>query len=252
MWNPDAYLRFEQERTRPSRDLCARIPAAAPATVLDTGCGPGNSTQVLRERWPGARITGLDKAPEMIEAARKRHPGGHWVVGDLATFEGGPFDVIFSNAVLQWLPDHHRLLPRLMDRVAAGGFLAVQMPTGKDSPARLAMEKAAAHPRFGGRLPSEESTLTFKDPRFYYETLAPLASGVDLWETTYHHVLPGPEAVVQWFETTGMRPYLERLDPGDQAFFKDRVLEGVREAFPLCADGSLLLPFRRLFFVVQK
>jgi len=160
--------------------------------------------------------------------------------------------VVFSNAVLQWLPDHHLLLPRLMGLVAEGGHLAVQMPTGKDSPARLAMEKAAAHPRFAGRLPGAEPTLTFKDPGFYYDLLAPLATQVDLWETTYHHVLPGHEAVVKWFETTGMRPYLERLEPGDQAFFKERVLEGVREAFPLSRDGNLLLPFLRLFFVAQK
>jgi len=252
MWNPAGYLRFEQERTRPSRDLCARIPAAAPASVLDTGCGPGNSTQVLRERWPGARVTGMDNSPEMIAAARRNHPEGDWVLADLADFGGGPYDVVFSNAVLQWLPDHHLLLPRLMDLVAEGGHLAVQMPTGKDSPARLAMEKAAAHPRFAGRLPGAEPTLTFKDPGFYYDLLAPLARQVDLWETTYHHVLPGHEAVVRWFETTGMRPYLERLEPGDQAFFKELVLEGVREAFPLSRDGNLLMPFLRLFFVAGK
>lgn len=253
MWNPAQYLRFEDERTRPSRDLCARILHPAPATVLDAGCGPGNSSEVLRERWPGARITGLDNSPEMIEEARKRRPEGAWITADLAAFEADPFDVLFSNAVLQWLPDHRALLPRLMALVAPGGSLAVQMPASAQSPARKAMERAASHPRFRGLLTGADRHLTFRDAGFYYEILAPLSAGVDLWETTYHHVLPGHEAVVQWFESTGMRPYLERLtDPGDRTFFKEEVLEGCREAFPLAGDGNLLLPFPRLFFVARK
>jgi len=253
MWNPDQYLRFEDERTRPSVDLCQRIPAQAPARILDAGCGPGNSTRILRERWPGAELTGLDNSPEMIAKARSLHPEGTWVVAELAGYEAGPFDLVFANAVIQWLPDHPKLLRTLMALVAPGGHLAVQVPDNPESPVRAAMVQASRHPRFKGALEGAGETLTFHDPRFYYEHLAPLATSVDLWQTTYHHLFPGHEAILEWWQSTGMRPYLERLaDPLDQAFFKELVLESCREAFPSCVDGRLLMPFQRLFFVARK
>jgi trans-aconitate 2-methyltransferase len=189
----------------------------------------------------------------MIAKARGLHPEGNWVVAGLADYEAEPFDVVFANAVIQWLPDHARLLPRLMALVAPGGHLAVQVPNNPESPVRAAMVRAARHPRFGGALKGAGETLTFHDPRFYYEHLAPIAAAVDVWQTTYHHLFPGHEAIVAWWQSTGMRPYLERLqDPLDQAFFKDLVLASCREAFPVCADGRLLMPFQRLFFVARK
>jgi trans-aconitate 2-methyltransferase len=253
MWNPDQYLRFAQERTRPARDLCARVPLSAPARILDAGCGPGNSTEVLGERWPGAHLTGLDSDPAMLAKARAMNPEGVWILGDLAEFQAPPFDLVFSNAVLQWLPDHAQLLPRLMALVAPGGCLAFQIPSNPRSPIRDAMARAARDPAFGAALEGAGDTLTFHDARFYYEGLAPLAAEVDLWETTYVHVLPGHQALVDWMESTGMRPYLARLaDPEAQARFKGIVLELCRTAYPASPDGKVLMPFERLFCLVTK
>ena len=253
MWNPDLYLRFAGERTRPSLELCQRIPAQAPGRILDAGCGPGNSTRILRERWPGARLTGLDSSPAMLAKARQLHPEGTWILGDLGSFQEVPYDLVFANAVLQWLPDHGQLLPRLMALVAPGGHLAVQVPANGHSPMRQAMAEAARHPRFGGSLQGAGEVLTFHDPLYYYDLLTPLAKQVDLWTTTYYHAFTTHLAILEWWESTGMRPYLDRLgDTMDQAHFKDLVLERCRQALPPRPDGSVLMPFERLFFVAYK
>ena len=137
MWDPEQYLRFNEERSRAARDLCARVPLAAPARILDAGCGPGNSTQVLRECWPAAGITGLDSSPEMIARARSTDPAVTWTVGELGTFQAEPFDLVFANAVIQWIPDHPRLLRSLLELVAPGGFLAVQVAWNVHNDRRL-------------------------------------------------------------------------------------------------------------------
>ena len=253
-WDPGQYLKFSDERTRPSRDLCARILAPAPERVLDVGCGPGNSTRVLRERWPGARVAGLDSSPEMIAQARAGWPGGEWILADASAWEpDGAWDLVFSNAALQWLPDHGRLLPRLMGWVAPGGCLAVQMPAREGSRFRDALQAVARKPRWAGIMAGAGDALTFEGAAYYYDLLASLARQVDLWETVYHHVLASHQALVEWYESTGMRPYLGRLpEEADRAAFKEDVLEACRGAFPAAADGKVLMPFRRLFFVAGK
>jgi len=253
-WNPEQYLKFGLERTRAAADLAARVTLPDPARVLDLGCGPGNSTRVLRARWPGAELTGLDSSPEMIAQARQDCPAGAWVLADAAAWEpGAPFDVVFANASLQWLPDHGRLVPRLLDWLAPGGCLAVQMPARDSTLVRSSLCSVARRPRWRERLAGAEGALTFEDPEFYYGLLAPRAARVDLWKTTYYHVLASHPALIEWYEGTGMRPYLERLaDPADRAAFKDEVLEACRPDYPPAPDGKVLLPFGRLFFVAWK
>jgi trans-aconitate 2-methyltransferase len=253
-WDPDRYAKFLDERTQPSRDLCARIPLAAPGRVLDLGCGPGNSTRVLRERWPGAELAGLDSSREMIAQARACCPEGTWILADAATFEPeGDWDVVFSNAALQWLPDHERLLPRLMGWLAPGGCLAVQMPARGASPFRASLQAVAQRPRWREALAGCTGTLTFLGARAYYDLLVPVAARLDLWETTYHHVLDSHQGLVDWYAGTGMRPYLDRLaDPADREAFQAEVLDGCIEEYPVAADGKVLMPFKRLFFVAWK
>jgi trans-aconitate 2-methyltransferase len=249
-WNPGQYLKFGQERTRAAVDLCARI-EAEPRRILDLGCGPGNSTRVLRERWPGAQLVGVDSSPEMIDQARAGHPGGTWILADAATWEPGvPADVVFANASLQWLPDHGRLVPRLLRLVVPGGCLAVQIPAKGGTLLRSALGSVARRPHWRDALAGAEGALTLHEAEFYYDLLAPRSARVDLWETTYFHVLDSHQALIDWFEGTGMRPYLERLD-GEAArtAFKDEVLDACRSDFPTAKDGKVLLPFRRLFFV---
>jgi len=253
-WNPEQYLKFDAERTRASRDLCARIGLPAPARVLDLGCGPGNSTRVLRERWPDAELTGLDSSPEMLARARAGGPRADWLLADAAAWEpAAPFDVVFSNAMLQWLPEQERRVPRFLDWVAAGGCLAVQIPARRGTALALALRAVALGDRWRAALAGAEPRLVSHDPAFYYDLLAPRAARVDLWETVYQHVMGSHADLVEWYAGTGMRPYLDCLpDPAAQAAFKAEVLAACRAAYPVAADGKVLMPFRRLFFVAWK
>lgn len=257
IWNPDQYLRFAEQRTQPCRDLAARVDVAEPRTVIDLGCGPANSTQVLAKRWPHAELTGLDSSPQMIEAARRDLPGCRWLVGDIAAWsadETDPFDVVFSNAALQWVPDHAAVYPRLMGQVAPSGALAVQVPFNYDAPPHRAARHLAASATWRERFPPAGVREWHVEPAArYYDLLAPHAARVDLWETEYVHVMPDPEAIVEWYKGTGLRPYLDALtDPIVRERFLAEYLEIIRPAYPPRADGRVLFPFRRLFVVAYR
>ena len=250
-WKADQYLQFAVQRTQPARDLAARIDLAEPREVIDLGCGPGNSTEVLAARWPGAAITGLDNSAEMIGRARHAHPEWRWVAEPIENWAAGgqQFDVVFSNAALQWVPDHPRVFPQLMQHVAPGGALAVQMPANIDAAAHTLMRGIAA------RFPLTQSVREWfiHGSGFYYDALAPLASRVDLWTTEYIHVMEGPEDIVEWYKGTGMRPFLDSLpDDRERTRFSSEYLEAIREAYPARRDGRVLFPFRRLFVVAYR
>lgn len=249
-WDSDAYLRFGDERTRPAVDLAARIAVAAPRTVVDLGCGPGNSTEVLRRRWPNAAVTGLDSSPEMVAAARRAHPARSWTRADIATWTpGAPVDVVFSNAALQWLPDHLALVRRLLACVASGGALAFQIPSDAYALVRRLLHEVADDPAWSGRMTGARHALTMERPEAYYDALAPVASALDVWETEYSHVMAGPAAIVDWIASTGMRPFLEPLAPAERERFRDMLLARVTDEYPIRRDGRVLLPFRRLFVI---
>lgn len=253
-WSARTYSAFEQERTRPVRDLVAALPSRDVQVAIDLGCGPGNSTEVLADRFPQARVSGLDNSEDMLAAARERLPGTRFELGDIGAWNPvESFDVILANASLQWLPDHAALYPRLVSRLAPGGSLAVQTPDNLEEPAhRLAREVAADGPwarKIGGvRHPARH------DAAFYYTLLKPHSAAVDVWRTTYFHPLAGgPEAVVAWFKGSALRPYLAPLhDDGEKAAFLARYLAAITEAYPAQADGTVLLPFPRLFIVANR
>jgi trans-aconitate 2-methyltransferase len=250
-WEAEQYLRFAAERTRPCRDLAARVAIESPRRAIDLGCGPGNSTEVLAARWPKAEVTGLDSSPKMIERATATHPGWRWAACEIAEWSQGEdaFDVVFSNAALQWVPDHPGLFPRLMARVAAGGALAIQMPGNYDAEAHRLMRVVASH------FPGTENVGEWftHGMEFYYDLLAPRATRVDLWATEYFHVMDGPEAIVEWYKGSGMRPFLDAL-PGekDRERFTAEYLAAIRRGYPARPDGSVLFPFRRLFIVAYR
>ncbi|MEC5384306.1 trans-aconitate 2-methyltransferase [Uliginosibacterium sp. H3] len=250
-WDEKQYLKFADERTRPARELLGRVPLAAPRYVVDLGCGPGNSTALLAERWPEARITGVDSSAEMLARARLDLPGLEWVQADLAQWQPGTApDLIFANAVMQWLPDHPALLPRLFDLLAPGGVLAVQVPDNFDEPSHVWMRS----------LPgswSETLASVRQGPRVlraghYYDLLAPLASTVDIWGTRYEHVMTDAAAIVEWVKGTGLRPYLEALPAAQRDSYQQAYLAAIEQAYPPRADGRRLFSFPRLFFVAQR
>ncbi len=252
-WDPNGYLRFADERTRPAADLAARIALADPASVIDLGCGPGNSTQVLRERWPGARVTGLDSAAEMIDSARSTFPAAEWLLGDIAAWSAdGNYDVVFSNAALQWVPDHGPLIGRLFAAVAPGGALAFQIPSTQFALVRSLIHEIAVEGPWATRMSGPLGALTMEPPEFYYDRLAPLARSLDIWETEYVHRLDSPQAVVEWIASTGLRPFLEVLDEPEAASFKGELVNRAEAAYPRRVDGRVLFPFRRTFVIAYK
>jgi trans-aconitate 2-methyltransferase len=251
-WSASQYLKFEDERTRPPRELLARVPIDAPRRVVDIGCGPGNSTELLVERWPEAEISGFDTSPDMIAAARKRLPGLAFELADAATWEPKkPVDVIFANAVFQWLPTHPGILKRLMGFLATGGALAVQMPDNRAEPSHRLMEETAAGLPFAERIVGAGRSL-LPSAAFYYDLLCAKSASVDVWQTVYNHPLADAAAIVEWVKATGLRPFLEPLDPDEQKLFLDAYLRAVAAAYPPRADGKVLLRFPRLFIVARK
>lgn len=251
-WSARQYTAFEAQRTRPVRDLVAAIPTQRVAQAIDLGCGPGNSTEVLAARFPDASVTGLDRSDDMLASARERLPGVTFERGDIATWQPRTtFDVILANASLQWLPDHATLYPRLLGNVAAGGTLAIQTPDNEHEPAHELLRKVAAEGAWAGKVAGVR-TLTRHPPAFYYALLAPRCREVDVWRTVYHHPLPGHDAVVAWFEGSGMRPYLDALDAVERAQFVARYRREIEAGYPALPDGTVLLPFPRLFIVAAK
>ncbi len=256
-WNPAQYLQFAEERSRPCRDLAERVKNTSPRTIIDLGCGPGSSTAVLAARWPDAAITGLDNSPEMIAAARERYPGRQWIASDLASWameERDRFDLVFSNAALQWVRDHKVIFPRLFNRVRSGGELAIQIPSSSDSPAHHEMRALAASPKWAARMECARlADWHSEEPAFYYDLLAPLAVRLDLWETEYQHVMNSLEAIVDWYRGTGMRPFLQALaTEEDRAEFAHEYTGRIRPYYLPRADGKVLFPFRRIFILALK
>ncbi len=253
-WDPAQYLRFSDQRLRPALDLLAQVPLAAPRHVVDLGCGAGNVTAILRQRFTTAEVTGVDGSAAMLAKARIAAPSCHFEQGDFASWEPsrGPAsrsDLIYSNAALQWVGGHAILFPRLMSLLAPHGVLAVQMPAMHDAPLRQLQYTIAGQGPWADRLASQASAPPILDAAGYWDLLRPLAASLDIWETIYLHPLTGEDAVVEWAAGSSLRPFLEPLVRAEQAAFRSAYAEALRPHYPRRADGTTLLPFRRLFLV---
>jgi len=273
MWDATLYLRFGGERSRPFFDLLARVGAELPGYVVDMGCGPGNLTALLAERWPSATVCGVDSSPQMIEAARRlapavtlrssgssgsgsaltsHAPGLSFMLDDIRHWEPQCLpDVIISNAVLQWVPGHRELLVRWADQLAHDGWLAFQVPGNFDQPSHVILREMAASARRRPLLRDVELNRQSADPADYAELLARAGCEVDAWETTYVHILPGDDPVLEWYQGTGLRPVLAALDADAAADFLAEYGTRVREAYPPSSFGTVF-PFRRVFTIAHR
>jgi len=252
-WDAGHYLRFADARTLPAIDLLSRIEQETPRSVVDLGCGPGNSTGLLKRRWPEASVTGLDSSANLLDAARRDYPGITFVAGDITTWTADePCDIVFANASLQWVGDHERLIPHLFDQVAPGGVFAVQMPRNHDFATHALMRQVAAEGEWRDRLTGARDPSPVKPPEFYYDLLAPRSASFRIWETNYLQVMDGVEAIIAWLHGTGLRPFLARLSDAERPVFLDRYAALLAGAYPPQADGKILLPYPRLFFIAGK
>jgi trans-aconitate 2-methyltransferase len=259
-WSARQYAAFEDERTRPARDLLAGVPLRDVSSAVDLGCGPGNSTELIAARFPRACIVGIDASADMIAAARARLPALRFEVADVRTWAGGAAaassgdapDLIFANAVLQWLPDHAGLFPRLAAKLAPGGCLALQMPDNLGEPAQILMREIAEQSPWRHKLAgARESRVQIEPAEWYYRLLRAGTSRVDVWRTTYYHRLAGAGAIVEWFKGTGLLPFLAPLDAAERAEYLSRYTQAIGSAYPAAPDGGVLLPFPRLFIVAH-
>ncbi len=250
-WNSNQYIKFEKERTQPSVDLIGRI-GISPQTVLDIGCGPGNSTNRLCERFPSADIIGIDSSDNMLEKAKSSYPFLKFrkclIPDELDSL--GKFDLIFSNACLHWIPDHASLLPKLTEKLNHGGMLAVQMPLVQNAEFYIQLN----------RLIAEDKWIKLRDihnfhnlsPAETYDILSGVSKEVTMWETTYYHTVPSHGSVIEWYKGSGLRPYLDALGEAEQAEFLGELSEMVKNRFPIQADNSVILKMPRLFFTAVK
>lgn len=253
-WSAQQYLKFEDERTRPARDLLAEIRLDEPRQVVDVGCGPGNSTELLVKRWPNAKITGIDTSAGMLRQARERLPGLTFVEANISHWSPQPgTDVLFGNAIFQWVPEHLKQLARLLAKLPDGGVLAVQMPDNVHQPTHILMREVAQLERFRGSLATAANArVALPQPRAYYDALRPLCSRIDIWHTIYNHVLAGPAEIVEWMKGTGLRPFLDPLEAPERKAFVEAYTARIAEAFPPQVDGKVLLQFPRIFIVAVK
>lgn len=254
VWSPAQYLKFEDERTRPARDLLAQVPELPEGIAFDLGCGPGNSTELIRDRFPEATLSGLDSDENMLVAAAKRLPGITFEKADLANWvPPAGASLFYGNAVFQWLPNHLTIFERLMGALASGGTLAVQMPDNLGEPSHLLMEETARSSAFTDAFAGETVRRNpMPGPATYVECLAPQAASIEVWHTIYYHRLANAEAIVEWVKGTGLRPYLDALPEDKRDAFAADYTDRIRAAYPAMSDGKVLLRFPRFFIVAVK
>ena len=247
-WSAKQYLKFADERTRPPRDLLAQVPLNSPRRVVDLGCGPGNSTELLVERFPHAEVIGIDSSPDMVRQAREQLPRCAFIEGDLSTWmPAQETNLLFGNAVFHWVPDHPKVLARLLKSLPPAGVLAVQMPDNTNEPALILMEKVAA-----SIAQANAARNDLPRPEGYYDLLRPLCSKIDIWHTHYNHIIADHAGVVEWFKGSGLRPFLAPLDASMRETFIAKYTDEIRLAYPARSDGKIMLKFPRLFILAVR
>ena len=253
-WSSSTYLKFEKERTQPAVDLAMRLQSVKAERIIDIGCGPGNSTAVLQRFFPAAYILGIDNSQNMIEKAAGDHPDLEFSCLDAASDLHrltDPFDIVFSNACIQWIPDHRKLLKELFGLLRVGGVLAVQIPLNYHEPIHQIIQETVSSPKWNRKFDRPRIFYTLL-PGEYHDLLSELSDDFTMWETTYYHRMPSHESILEWYRGTGLRPYLQALKPADRADFEADVFAMVQERYPLQRNQEILFRFPRLFFTAAR
>jgi trans-aconitate 2-methyltransferase len=253
-WSAAQYTKFEKERNRPIIDLLSHIPAKDVKNAIDIGCGPGNSTELLQTKFPDALVSEIDSSADMIAAAKERMPNARFEVADITQWRGGePYDVIFANAALQWVPDHATLFPKLIDQLSKGGTLAVQMPDNFNEPTHRLMRTIANEGSWKDKLVEASKRVAREGAEWYYENLRDKVTTFDIWRTIYFHPLKGgAKAIIEWLKGTGLRPYLNALHDAEKEVFLTKFEEELKKAYRILDDDIVLLPYPRLFIVATR
>ena len=253
-WSPELYLKFNKERIQPSMDLVSRTDLENPETIIDIGCGPGNSARVLAGRWPKANITGIDNSPAMIAKAKDDYPQGDWLRLDAGKEEiPGKFDLVFSNAAIQWIPDHAALLKKFYEALKEGGALAVQVPLFFEMPLGISISRISKDDRWAAQTSMVDDLFTIHTRFEYYDLLCELFDDIEMWVTDYLHVMDSHLAILEMVRSTGLRPYLDKLESdGDKKEYANMVLEDIKNDYSGQKNGKVLFPFTRLFFIGRK
>ncbi len=254
-WQPNQYLKFEKERTQPTIDLVSRIELENPSRIIDIGCGPGNSTAILQKRWPKAAVTGLDNSAPMLEKAQQEQPELQWIHQDVSQDMSrlGTFDIVFSNAALQWMPDHPLLLVRLFSMVAPGGVLALQLPDPTDEPFYGQLRRLIESPKWANAFNAVSSQPVYHPYSRFYNILCTLPCALTLWQTSYIYAMQSHLGIVEWYKGSGLRPYLDALpDEKIRQEFLDEYLIALQSSYPKQEDGTVLFVMPRIFLLAVK
>lgn len=253
-WNSEQYLKFGNERTQPSVDLVNRINIDSPQRIVDIGCGPGNSTAVLAARFKDAYILGADNSPSMLDTAKKAYPDLDFKLCDASCDLpelGDGFDIVFSNACIQWVPNHHKLLREMMALLRPGGVLAVQIPLQYEQLIFKIIHEVSSREKWSSRLAVARTFYNLKQTE-YFDLLAEISSDFSMWETIYYHRLKSHDDIIEWYRGTGLRPYLDLLAKEEQREFESDILAEVIRQYPVQKNGEVIFRFPRLFFIASR
>ena len=252
-WNPEQYEKFIKDRTQPTIDLANRLEVKEVKRILDLGCGTGNSTRILKDRFSDAMVFGADNSDEMLAKAKKTHPDIEFihldVGGDLSEVKER-FDIVFSNACIQWIPNHKILLPKLMLLLRRGGVLAVQIPIQSEHPVHIIMNELVTTAKWKDKLSQRNyNNLSTSE---YYDVLSGISDDFEMWETIYCHRMPSYESIIEWYKGTGLRPYLEQLSETDVEDFVSDVYRELKNRYKIQRNGEIMFRFPRLFFIAKR
>lgn len=253
-WNSNQYLKFKNERTQPAFDLANRICIDNPKNIIDIGCGPGNSTFVLKNRFPNANIIGIDNSADMISKAKSKDSSINFVQADVNEFFAeckDKFDVVFSNACIQWIPNHKDLLSKLMRILKINGVLAIQIPYNYNEPIHKIISKVTTNSKWKSIFTTLRQKYVLEISE-YYDLLSEISSDFQMWQTVYFHKMTSYESILEWYRGTGLRPYLNQLNENQTAEFEKDIMNEIKQVYSVQSNGEIIFRFPRLFFIANK